>query len=114
MKCSKCEKEIDGDCKFCSNCGKHIEEKSELDIEGLAKLCSKVWYVLGYVRAKCTKEELEKYEDSIRKCDQDMFNWYKDVVDHWEKWVKENNEKNKKTNGSKRAGIPKAKRAKIK
>jgi len=113
MKCSKCEKEIDNDCKFCSNCGKHIE-KPELDIEGLAKICSKVWYILGYVRAKSTKEELDEFEERIRKCDSCMFDLYNEVVAHWREWVKENNEKNKKTNGSKRAGIPKAERAKIK
>ena len=114
MKCSKCEKEINNDCKFCSNCGKHIEEKPELDIEGLAKICSKVWYVLGYVRAKSTKKELEKFEERIRNCDSCMFDWYNEVVAHWKEWVKENNEKNKKTIGSKRASIPKTEKVKTK
>jgi hypothetical protein len=105
MKCSKCETEVERTSKFCSNCGEKVEGKSDIDIEGLAKTCSQVWYIVGYVRAKNTKEELEDFEERIRKHDDSMFDWYQDVVSFWEKWVKENNEKNKKTNESKRTSI---------
>ncbi len=63
MKCSKCEKEVDINSKFCSSCGTKIEGDSKIDIEGLAKTCSRVWYVLGYVRAKSTEEELKNFEE---------------------------------------------------
>jgi len=114
MKCSKCEKEVEDKSRFCGNCGTKLEEKSELDIEGLAKICSKVWYVLGYVRAKSTKKELEKFEERIRTCDSCMFDWYNGVVVHWKEWVKENNEKNKKANGSKRTSIQKTQKPQVK
>lgn len=110
MKCSKCEKEINDQCKFCGNCGEKIKEKPVSDVEDLAKICSKVWYILGYVRAKSTEEELKKFEESIKKCDETMFDWYKEVVTHWKEWAKENNEKKK--NGSKRTGVSKIKRIK--
>jgi len=114
MKCPKCKKEVDGTSKFCSDCGEKIKEKSDLDIEGLAKTCSQVWYIVGYVRAKSTKKELEKFEESIRKHDGSMFDWYQDVVSYWKKWVEENDERNKKTNGSKRVSVSENKRVKTK
>ena len=112
MKCSKCKKEIDEKCKFCSNCGEMVKEKPVLMVEDLAKTCSKVWYILGYVGAKSTKEELKEFEERIRKYDETMLDWYKEVIAHWKNWVKENNEKDKKANGSKRTGVPKIKRVK--
>jgi len=106
MKCPKCETEVERSSKFCRNCGEKVEAKSDIDIEGLAKTCSQVWYIVGYVRAKSTKKELEIFEESIRKHDDSMFEWYQDVVAYWKKWVKNNNEENKKTNGSKRTSVP--------
>ena len=105
MKCPKCEKEIDNECKFCSNCGGKVESKPVSDVEDLTKLCSKVWYILGYVRAKSTDEELKEFERSIKNCDDVLYDWYLEVVDYWKNWAKEHNEKNKKKNGSERTCI---------
>jgi len=109
MKCSKCGKEIDKECKFCSNCGKEAESKSVSNVEDFAKTCSKIWYIVGYVKAKSTEKELKEFEGSIRKCDAGLFDWYNEVVIHWKGWAKENNEKNKKKDGSKRTGVSKTK-----
>ena len=55
------------------------------------------------------KEELKEFEESIKKCDAGLFDWYNEVVIHWKGWAKENNEKNKKKDGSKRTGVSKTK-----
>ena len=109
MKCPKCGKEIDKKCKFCSSCGGKIEEKITPAVEDFAKTCSKIWYVVGYVGAKSTEKELKEFEESIKKCDAGLFDWYNEVVIHWKEWAKENNEKNKKKDGSKRTGVSKTK-----
>lgn len=114
MKCPKCEKEINDRSKFCNNCGEKVEEKSMPDVDSLAKTCSQVWYILGYIRAKSTKEEREKFENALKNHQMDLWSWYHNVITYWEEWAKENNEKNKKTNGSKRTGVSKAERAKTK
>jgi len=119
MKCSKCEKEIKDDYKFCSNCGKHVEEKPELDIEGLAKICSKVGYILGFMKGAISgtikdKKALEDFEELLKKNDGEMWEWYQEVIEYWDKQSTQNNEKDKKTNGSKRASLPKTQKPKAK
>lgn len=113
MKCPKCEKEIDNYSKFCSNCGAKVEKKSDIDIEGLAKICSQVWYILGFVRAKSSKKEIGEFEKSIKNCDECLYDWYLEVVEYWRNWAKQNNEEPKKTNRSKRDGISKTERNQV-
>ncbi len=119
MKCSKCEKEINDNCKFCSNCGKHIE-KPETDIESLTKTCAKTWYILGFMKGAISdtmkdKKALERFEDALKKDHGEMWEWYQEIVAYWKEWASEqDDEKNKKTNGSKRASIPKTEKVKTK
>ena len=105
MKCYKCEKEIGQDSKFCSNCGTEAKEKpNDIRIEELTKLCSKAWFIIGYARgcSKNNSDSLTEFEKDIKINHTDLWEWYKEVLDYFQNWLKEkNNEKNKETNGSK-------------
>lgn len=119
MKCIKCKKEIEEECKFCSNCGEKIEEKSSLtQLEDMTKTCAKCWYLIGFIRgitsnSKKDKKVLEEFERLLKENADEMWEWYQEIVSYWKEQAKQNNEKNKKTNGSKRISISEAKRIKI-
>lgn len=117
MKCLKCEKETDDHSKFCSNCGEKVEERSSVvQLEDTVKMCSKVWFILGYNRGVNIedKEALEKFENILKKEHLDIWEWYQEVIDFWRDWAREqDNEKNKKDDGPKRTSVPKAKRNQV-
>lgn len=80
-------------------------------------MCSKVWYILGYMKGvnRDDKKSLEEFEKALKNCSLDIWGWYQEVVNYWKEWAienDENDENDKKANGSKRASIPKAERAK--
>ena len=115
MKCLKCEKETDDHSKFCSHCGEKIEERSSVvQLEDTVKMCSKVWYILGYMKGvnRDDKKSLEEFEKALKNCSLDIWGWYQEVINYWKEWAIENDEKDKKADGSKRTSIPKAERAK--
>ena len=104
MKCSKCEKETDDHSKFCSHCGEKIEERSSVvQLEDTVKMCSKVWYILGYSRGINinNKKSLEEFEKALKNSQINIWDWYQEVVNYWKEWAIENDEKDKKANGSK-------------
>lgn len=114
MNCPKCKKEIDENCKFCSNCGAKIEERSSLiQLENMVKTCAKFWYLAGFMKGstsstKKDKKILEKFEKLLRENDEEIWGWYQEIVSYWKEQAKQNDENNKKENGSKRIRIPKA------
>jgi hypothetical protein len=117
MKCSKCEKEVDVDSKFCSNCGEKIEEDSILSMNEKAMTMSRrMWYIVGFLRGKgVTKNKKKKwykeYEDMIKEKMPEMYKDYEDTVKFWKDIAEEQDEKNKKeTNGLKRVSISKTER----
>jgi len=118
MKCSKCEKELDMNSRFCSNCGTEVKEKpNHLRFEDVVKTASKVWFVLGYVKGcdKDNKDSLSEFEKVLKNNHEDLWELYKEVIEHWQNWAKEsNNEKDKETNGSKRTCVSETKRNKTK
>lgn len=118
MKCSKCEKEVDSKSRFCGNCGEKLEERSSLiQLEDMTKTCAKFWYLAGFIKGstsdtKKDKKILEDFEELLKKNDGEMWEWYKEVIEYWDKQSTQNNEKDKKADESKRAGISEIKRIK--
>jgi len=90
MKCLNCFKEMGEDEQFCGNCGEKREVEFEpSEITKVAKECAKVFFVLGYSRAKSTKEQIEKYEDDLRKNNSFLKEWYSEAVAHLEEVKRE-------------------------
>ena len=109
MKCYKCEKEIETNSKFCSNCGAEVKEKPmHSELEDTVKMCSKAFFIMGYAKGcnKDSKKPLSKFETVLRDKHGELWEWYKEVLDYWENWLKEqDNEKDKTANGPKRVSI---------
>lgn len=108
MKCIKCEKEVSEGSKFCNNCGSEIKEKPvDIRFDDTMKICSKTWYILGYMHGvnKNDKKSLEEFENKVKKADKRLYEWYKEVVQYWEDWAIGDDEELKEKVRLKRTGV---------
>jgi hypothetical protein len=105
MKCHKCDKEIETNSKFCSNCGTEVKEKPmHIELEEVVKTCSKAFFIMGYAKGceKDNKENLSEFEKNLGDSHKEMWEWYKEVLDYFQNWLKgKENEKDKTKNGPK-------------
>lgn len=113
MECKRCGSLISEDSKFCNNCGIEIEKSLSIVGETI-DACSKLWFMLGFIRgsfqdSKKGRIELEKFENRLKNKLPGFFEDYKRVFNHIVNLANENNEKNKETIRPKRKSIPSAK-----
>ena len=71
MECAKCKTKLEGNSKFCPNCGEKIEdqEKDTLELYHEASGC---WFLIGMtygsMKAKKDEEGIKEFEKSISGC----------------------------------------------
>jgi len=94
MECSKCNKKISNDSKFCSNCGQKIEEESILELANRGiESTRKTWFLVGFLRAhgmnkgKKTKL-LKEFESMIKKEMPDFYEEYESTIKYWREAIK--------------------------
>jgi len=102
MECQKCHNKLEGDSKFCSQCGSKVAEPCSVD--SLVKNCQRVWYLLGYLKGLSKNDNdkgwLEDFEKLIKKEMPEFYQEYEEVVQFWRDLANKNepNKKHKQRN----------------
>jgi len=94
MKCYKCEKEVDKNSKFCSFCGKKVEEKSLSDcLHEATESTRRLWFIIGFLKGTCSSNKKEKeffenhFEKAMRGCVPKVYEEYQDAIRFWKEYA---------------------------
>ncbi|MFH1326662.1 MAG: zinc ribbon domain-containing protein [archaeon] len=99
MKCSKCEKEISSEDKFCSNCGERIEQTSLTStFDRSIDITRKMWFLFGFLRGKALRGKKKAkwfvdFEKQIETKMPEIWSEYEDTIEFWMKQA-EDSDKN--------------------
>jgi hypothetical protein len=89
MECRHCKTVLDKDSKFCTQCGKGVNDVFEDILDGI-KTSKRFWFIVGSFRAMCLRDKdmkaLNEFEARLKV--DGVFEDYNDIVVFWKNQLK--------------------------